>query len=61
MKILDPDSTGDQQHFNICLKPPGQDAVILTAKWQTCLKMISLYMVQMGMVLSQNCPPDPHN
>ena len=61
MKTVCPDSAGDQGHSSICLKPPGQDGVMLTAKWQTCLMMIALYMVKMGMVLSRNCPTDPHN
>jgi hypothetical protein len=34
MKTVQPDSAGDQGHSNICLKSPGQDAVMLTAKWQ---------------------------
>jgi len=38
MKAVHPDSVGDQGHSNICLKPPGQDAVMLTAKWQHMLK-----------------------
>jgi hypothetical protein len=61
MKTMHPDSAGHQGRSNICLKPPGQEAGMLMAKWQKCLKMISLYMVKMGMVSSQNCPTDPHN
>jgi len=60
MKTVHLDSAGDQGYSNICLKPPGQDAVILTAKWQTFLKMIYLYVVKMGTVLSRNSPQDPH-
>jgi len=61
METVHPDTAGDQRHSNICLKPPGQEAGMLTAKWQICLNMISLYMVKMGMILSKNCPTDPHN